>query len=140
MNKQMISTTNSFIFNLIKSNINDFNGLNYYNNFIPKNVSKPYLFIENLSTNREGVFNKNIQTITNKIHIVNNELDFEVINTLKSSLIELLTDKNNINKTINNKYKIIEILIINQEINTVAANIKVSDFIITFKVLVEIIS
>lgn len=140
MNKQMISTTNSFIFNLIKSNINDFNGLNYYNNFIPKNVNKPYLFIENLSTNREGVFNKNIQTITNKIHIVNNELDFEVINTLKSSLIELLTDKNNINKTINNKYKIIEILIINQEINTVAANIKVSDFIITFKVLVEIIS
>ena len=136
----MINAINSFIFNLIKSNINDFNGLNYYNNFIPKNVNKPYLFIENLSANREGVFNKNIQTITSKVHIVNNELDLGTINTLKSSLIELLTDKNNINKVINDKYKIIEILIINQEINTIVANIKVDDFIITFKVLVELVS
>ena len=136
----MINTINSFIFNSIKSNINDFNGLNYYSNFIPKNVNKPYLFIENLSTNREGVFNKNTQTITNKVHIVNNELDLGTINTLKSSLIELLTDKNNINKVINDKYKIIEILIINQEINTIVANIKVDDFIITFKVLVELVS
>lgn len=136
----MINVINYFIFNLIKSNINDFNGLNYYNNFIPKNVSKPYMFIENLSVSREGVFNKNIQTITNKVHIVNNELDLEVINRLKSSLMQLLTDKNNINKVINNKYKIVEILIINQEINTITANIKVDDFIITFKVIVEIIS
>lgn len=136
----MINVINSFIFNLIKSNIDDFNGLNYYNNFIPKNANKPYLFIENLSANREGVFSKNIQTITNKVHIVNNELDLDTINTLKSSLIELLTDKNNINKVINDKYKIIEILIINQEINTITANIKVDDFIITFKVIVEVIS
>ena len=136
----MINAINFFIFNSIKSNINDFNGLNYYNNFIPKNVNKPYLFIENLSANREGVFNKNIQTVTNKIHIVNNELDLEVINTLKSNLIRLLSDKNSINKIINNKYKIIEILIINQEINTITANIKVDDFIINFKVLVELIS
>ena len=136
----MINVINYFIFNLIKSNIDDFNGLNYYNNFIPKNVSKPYMFIENLSISREGVFNKNIQTIINKVHIVNNELDLEEINRLKSSLMQLLTDKNNINKVINNKYKIVEILIINQEINTITANIKVDDFIITFKVIVEIIS
>ena len=136
----MINVINYFIFNLIKSNIDDFNRLNYYNNFIPKNVSKPYMFIENLSISREGVFSKNIQTITNKVHIVNNELDLEVINRLKSSLMQLLTDKNNINKVINNKYKIVEILIINQEINTLTTNVKVDDFIITFKVIVDIIS
>ena len=136
----MINVINSFIFNSIKSNINDFNRLNYYNNFIPKNANKPYLFIKNISVNREGVFSKNIQTITNKVHIVNNELDLDTINTLKSGLIELLTDKNNINKVINNKYKLIEVLIINQEINTTVANIKVDDFIITFKVIVEVIS
>ena len=136
----MINVINSFIFNLIKSNINDFNGLNYYNNFIQKNVNKLYSFIENLSANREGVFNKNIQIITNKVHIVNNELDLDTINTLKSILVELLTDKNSINKIVNDKYKIIEILIINQKINTITTNTKVNNFIITFKVLVEIIS
>lgn len=135
----MIKSINSFIFNLIKSNIGYFDELNYYNDFIPKNTNTPYLYIENISIKREDVFNKNLQTLTNKIHIVNNEFYCNIINALKSNLLEILSNNNILNKLVNNNYKIIDIMIISQDLNTLISNVKVIEFIITFKVIVEVV-
>lgn len=106
----MLKELNNYIFNLIKSNININNTLNYYYIFIPKNVKIPYLYLYNTEIEHKNIFNKNIFCVENCINIIS---EYTNINELIENILKILMDNTLINTLIKDKYQILDINIIN---------------------------
>lgn len=93
----MLNILNNYIYNLLVQQNNEIlNNIPIFINFIPKNIKKPYIYLQNLNLIEQGAYNKNIINIENEITIFEeNQNNYQanlIIASIKNTLkVELFT-------------------------------------------------